>query len=574
MKDGFKGGWRQSMSWLHTWVGLVSALLLYFMFVTGSVGYFNTEVDRWMRQETQAGAGGVLPVQMVQRGLARLHAVSAGGAKEWYVSLPEGRRRLDLQIYWQALPGPDGREAEYKEENLDPATGQPRVEPRKTGGGNALYRMHWALHYMPEKVAMYLVGVATMFMFIALVSGIVVHKKIFKDFFTFRPAKGQRSWLDAHNVSSVMALPFFLVITYSGLVFYTYEYLPSVKLAVYGSGEQAERAFSREVYGEVYAEVARSGTPAPMAPIGPMLAQAEARWGAGSVSGLSIQQPGDAHARLLIYQRDPAGSVSRLSETLAFDAVSGRMLDLPAVAPSGPGIFSGVMLALHEGHFAGPLLRWLYFASGLLGAAMIATGMVLWTTKRRQRLKAGEPAHAGLRFVERMNVGSIMGLPIGIAVYFWANRLIPAELPGREDWEMHALFIAWALALVHAGLRPVQRAWVEQLATGAALYALLPLVNAATADVHLARTLPGLGTHGDWVLAGFDLTLLAFGVAFAFASAWAVRTSRRGAAGPKAPDNPANPQASPAQPAMHMPSTAESTIAWPANKPDSSWPTP
>jgi len=43
------------------------------------------------------------------------------------------------------------------------------------------------------------------------------------------------------------------------------------------------------------------------------------------------------------------------------------------------------MLGLHEGLFAGPLLRALYVLSGLLGAAMIATGLVLWSVKRRQR---------------------------------------------------------------------------------------------------------------------------------------------------------------------------------------------
>ena len=45
----------------------------------------------------------------------------------------------------------------------------------------------------------------------------VTHRRIFKDFFTFRPAKGgQRAWLDAHNVTGVLVLPFYLMITFSG----------------------------------------------------------------------------------------------------------------------------------------------------------------------------------------------------------------------------------------------------------------------------------------------------------------------------------------------------------------------
>lgn len=39
------------MAPLHTWVGVLFGWLLYFMFVTGTAGYLDTEIDRWMRPE-------------------------------------------------------------------------------------------------------------------------------------------------------------------------------------------------------------------------------------------------------------------------------------------------------------------------------------------------------------------------------------------------------------------------------------------------------------------------------------------------------------------------------------------
>ena len=45
------GGLRQSMAWLHTWSGLLIGWVLFFMFVTGTFGYVNAKVDRWMRPE-------------------------------------------------------------------------------------------------------------------------------------------------------------------------------------------------------------------------------------------------------------------------------------------------------------------------------------------------------------------------------------------------------------------------------------------------------------------------------------------------------------------------------------------
>ena len=508
---GFQGGFRQSMSWLHTWVGLVLSVVLYFMFITGSAGYFNTEIDRWMQPELPvAAAAKTTELRMIEMGLEHLQQKMPQG-KEWYVSLPNGRRDPYLSIYGMPQPGADGKEGKALTENLDAATGQPYPQARETGGGAALYAMHYALHYLPHDVAIYIVGIATMFMFVALITGIVVHKKIFADFFTFRPGKGQRSWLDAHNLTSVLALPFFVVITYSGLVFYTYEYMPSVRAATYGIGEEARKQFAAEEgHGYSFYETKPVGQAVPLKPIAPLLAIAQARWGEGNIRSVSVVNAGDANARIEI-NKLPYGDIHPRHESMWFDGVSGAVLFDNTPPTTGPETFSGVIIAIHEGHFAPTLLRWLYFASGLTGAAMIATGLLLWTAKRRRRLGANGTPDAGLRFIEHFNVGIITGLPIGIAAYFWANRLLPINLPARDEWEMHLLFGAWAAMLLHAAIRPTSRAWIEQLTLATVLYGCLPILNAITTEIHLGRTLPA----GDWVRAGFDLTLVVLAALFA-----------------------------------------------------------
>ena len=47
MKEGF----RQSMAWLHTWTGLVVGWVLFFVFLTGTAGYVQIELTRWMQPE-------------------------------------------------------------------------------------------------------------------------------------------------------------------------------------------------------------------------------------------------------------------------------------------------------------------------------------------------------------------------------------------------------------------------------------------------------------------------------------------------------------------------------------------
>jgi len=72
-------------------------------------------------------------------------------------------------------------------------------------------------------------------------------------------------------------------------------------------------------------------------------------------------------------------------------------------------------------------------------------------------------------------------------------------------------FYAWGAALLAAFIWPKRMMWAWQLYIGAAAFALVPVVNALTTHAHLGVTL----LNGDWVLAGFDLSMLAFGAMLA-----------------------------------------------------------
>ena len=503
-----KNGFRQSMAWLHTWTGLLLGWLLFAIFVTGTSSYFQEEITAWMTPEVRnVPVDGPTSFAAATGWLDR----EAPGASEWSI-YSAGKRAAGLQLYW--VNGPDTPADASTDARLDRA-GR-KAEVRETRGGEFLYRFHYDLYYINWYWARWIVGVAAMAMLVAIFSGIVTHKKIIADFFLLRLGKGQRSWLDAHNASSVLFLPFILMITYTGLVSLATHYMPW--------GIAANYADEQKFFDATFpwpAPAERAGT-APLIAVAPLVERAERTWGAGAGS-VRILNPGDRTAQIIV-STAPDSGMSVRQRSLTFDGVTGKVVG--AHNPSGAATATeGTMIGLHAGRFSSGVLRTLYFFSGLAGCIMVASGLILWTVKRRAKLADPERPHFGFRLVEKLNIGAIAGLPFAMAAYFLANRLLPVDGAGRSDREIAAFFIAWGGVFVWSAVRSSRRAWPETLAVTAASFALVPIVNALTTDRSLIASLAA----GDWTFAGFDIAMLLFAAGFG----WAASKAQRRSTGPR-----------------------------------------
>ena len=512
------------MSWVHTWSGLLLGWLLYAVFFTGTLSYFRDEIDDWMRPELHQS---VADANTAERGLEALTKI-APNATTWTLNLPSARQTA-LEATWRE-PGAAAGRAGIKRAELDAATGE-QLTPRETRGGSFLYRFHFELYAMPRIWGRWIVGVATMLMFVAIISGVITHKKIFTDFFTFRPRKGQRSWLDAHNATAVLALPFHIVITFSGLLLLMNMLMPWGVNAAYDGNTQAyftEMRGGRQTAPQGNVGDRQGGRksqetpdPASMAPIAPMLAQAQQLWPERGVGSITVNAPGTSKATFELRERGGSSLINRgASKTMSFDGVSGELKSSPpAQDVSWVRATNNVFTSVHLGRFAEPALRWLLFLSGVVGTIMAGTGMVLWVVKRLpERRKLGRTPF-GHRFVEVLNVGSIAGLSVATAAYFWLNRLIPAELAGRADWEIRGFFIVWLLCALHPLVRSHRNAWRDQLALATILFALLPLLNPLTGGGSLLQTM----ANNQWSVAGFDLMMLALAAMHAAVVWWLMR---------------------------------------------------
>ncbi|OZI42274.1 peptidase [Bordetella genomosp. 5] len=523
-KDAAQGeGLRQAMSWLHTWSGLIFGWVLFAMFLTGTLAFFRPEITRWMQPEIEVQKVPQAQALAVARKYLETHAADS---TRWFISLPSDREPAIHASYQRAKPPPGERA--FKRVTIDPVSGD-EIKARETRGGDFFYRFHFELE-MSFPWGRWLASIAGMFMLVAIISGVITHKKIFTDFFTFRPKKGgQRAWMDGHNALSVLGLPFHLMITFSGLILFVYMLMPASVLSAYKS----DREYFDEMF-PAFAVPKPTKQPATLVDLNTVVDRAEAGWEGGRAGRVVVNHPFDAGSTVTVTRAvSERVSYGRMAPTNSYNGVTGELISA-AAAPSAAAVTAGTIVGLHLGLFAEPLLRWFYFLVSLAGTAMVGTGLVLWIAKRRQKNVKGQREAFSLRLVDGLNAGTIAGIGVAIAAFFWANRLLDPTVAQHARLEVRVFFWAWGLCFVYAFLRQKTK-WRDLSALGAILFALVPVVNAFTTQRHLGVSL----AKGDWVMAGFDLTCLAT----ALLLGWIAYKSGRGRPQPAARGAKAAPQA-------------------------------
>lgn len=510
MKENFF----RSMTWLHTWVGLLVCWVLLLIFFAGTMSYYRHDISLWTKPELHQNVIQDYNASKVQSELSKAQGYlsqHANNAREWRISFPTDRKPY-LSYSWQTQPEAGQRRGKFIEHAVMQGQDEVITDVRQSKGGNFFYRLHFDLHYMPAKIARWIVGFCSMFMLIALISGIVIHKRIFKDFFSFRRNKGSRSWLDAHNVSSVLALPYHLMITYTGLVTLMAMYMPWAAITAYDGDT---KAFRQELKNRP-AQVIPLGESAKTIQLTTLLPQINQLFDNKPIRQIVVTNPGDKNSRVSVY-KDTGETVTDRRVATIFNAVDGTLLNKGIEPDSAAQNTHDTLIALHTGRFSGPVLRLFFFICGVMGCAMIATGTLLWANKIRQKqhkqINQGEKASFGLRLVEGLNLTFIAGLPLAASVFFYANRLLPIDMINRAQWEANSFFIALTIIALVACFKRTLAVWRYVLALSGSSLIAIPLLNAMTSNSDLLRNI----NQAQWSLVGFDIMCVVIGVSILFA---------------------------------------------------------
>lgn len=258
--------------------------------------------------------------------------------------------------------------------------------------------------------------------------------------------------------------------TFTGLAIFFYIVLPSGMKKLY-----PDNPFQ---YFEEIRTINTSATPSvpvktQMLPIQHFITTAQQHWGYAEFYNITVKQPNTQLAQITLTQLQDH-SITRNQAQLILNAATGKLLESTrnesAIATLNAGMYG-----LHMARFAEPALRLGLFFSGILGCTMIASGLLLWSLKRQMQKKSAR-FHLGHYLVNRLNITMILGLPIAMLAYLYANRFISIPV-GAPNYEIYSFFSIWLGSFILACLTPQQYLWKIQLKILIGTAVMLPLIN-------------------------------------------------------------------------------------------------
>lgn len=496
----------KAMVAVHGWSGILLGLLLYAVVLTGTAAVFAEEIGIW-------SAGHVAQQSAFERPMADTMSDLGGRTPAKYheaIDLFEvgdhdlgaffHRHEMDKgELISRGIFYVVGKDGSVT--HTQPGTDEDVFGPRNDNALSAfLVDTHVRLH-VPNPWGLLLTGIVGLSMLVAAVSGLLIHRHLFKDIFTLRrkasPVLVNR---DRHSVAGTWSLPFAFVLAFTGSFFSFFGTIgvPIVAMAAFGGNVEA---LNEAVFGNPGKPDPR---PAVIGNFDRITKDAIAR--AGEIpTFIAIENFGRADARVTTFHPPKSGGLAPIS--LLYDGATARFNQVkPLIGPkpSAGGTLAAIMSPLHFGNFAGMLSKAIWFGLGFAMCYVTYTGIRLWLVRR-------EDGARSLGWLDRSLVIVGLGLPVALLAST-AAFFVAMPLGSAIYWTPASFVMASAIMIIAGFLWPSNAGFarVLQLAAAVIMIVLSPL-RLLTGGPDWATALAA----GQPIIVGLDL-------AFIFAGGWLI----------------------------------------------------
>jgi len=492
---------------LHTWVGITAGTLLFIGFFAGALTMFKQPLERWVSPPTHRLA--FVETTQLNQLVMDVLATQPAARTEFSVHLAHhenitapvtwsdgGRsRELDLSAtQWQATLNHDNT---LIVEKITPGLLAELID--------MLHRTAGIPGFIDgEYIGTYVMGVAAVLYFLALVSGLILLlPTLTKDFLALRTGKNRkRFWLDVHNIIGIASLPYHLVISLTVIVFAFHDqFYGALQQVVYRDTPMFSRpAAAPETY--EYQQ---------LLPVTELLARIQQEAPEFTTEELLFMGVDTKTPRVRAALKSSRYILQGPQTAyLILNPYTGKILDssmLPTKANSW-GLTTTTFFALHFGSYGGDLVRGVYFLLGLSGAFLFYSGNLLWIESRRkkQRQQTGTVKQAlNTRIIASLTVGICLGSILGVAAAMVAGKWLSAQ-PNQNDIYIGIYYLVFLVAILWSLIRGAAKAALELLIVTIFAIFCIPLTSVASFFI------PSLWINTSAAALGVDITAIMLAV--------------------------------------------------------------
>jgi len=504
---------------LHTWVGIGAGMLLFIGFFAGALTMFKHPLEHW----ASAPSPLLVHVQNIDALVSNLVIQHPQTRKEFTLHLEQNEQTI-TPVTWSAENGDHALllSANISHAWIDTSGTLQMREQLPSLLGELIDMLHRTAGIPTviggEYLGTYLMGVAGVMYFLALMSGVILLlPTLVKDFFALRAGKNpKRFWLDAHNVIGIASLPYHIVISLTVIVFAFHDqFYDSLAGVVYGK---------QPMFGAPPARVSEPYNIENLLPATTLIHRIQQEAPEFTITKLVYIALESPRAVVRAAIKSPRHMVQRADTGYVMINPYTGAITNTSMLPGKENSWSKLItpfFALHFGSYGGDLVRWVYFFLGLSGAFLFYSGNLLWIESRRKQQKnATEPIvqRKATHLMAAATVGICLGSMAGVLSTLAAAKWL-SNLPGNINLSYVNVYYSVFLFAV---------AWSFWCGAGRAAVHILTLCALASLAIPLTSLLaifiPKLGLWAHASTLSVDLTALIAAGLFAYA---ARLTSRR-----------------------------------------------
>lgn len=365
---------KKVLSWLHRWPGIISAIIVFFVCITGTIAVYCDEI-----MDLSAGDARYvvevkdqkLPVDSLINRIKE--ELPSRKAISYMVAYKDPQRSVRFNTYSQE----DGLKMIY----MDPYTGEILKDDGTIFFFYTLVHLHNSL--LLGKTGQWIVDIATLIFVLELLTGLYLwwpkrwNKSARKGAFKVRVnSTGKRLNYDLHKVLGFYSLGVVLLLSLTGLII-AFQPLSNAVMKSFGADT----------------------TPIWKLPSAP-IQEGRASYDVNLLIQDSFKQyPSKSEARLMTYNLDKTGSYTlclaeRVSlksaqspQFITADRYTGELLQFKEGTEKQLKVDNAIWV-LHMGNWMGQFGKFITFLGGLIASSLPITGFYIWWGRRKKKPKA------------------------------------------------------------------------------------------------------------------------------------------------------------------------------------------